>query len=124
MFSHLKLNIVSAATASQEAKWLIMLLEELDLPQLLPINIYEDNQEVIKLAESEKYHSYIKHVAIKLYLIKHLCRTGIIKLNCLPRKDMTTDVVTKPLPKPSFTIHQKGLHVENDIQLMPQEEDC
>ena len=34
---------------------------------------------------------------------------GIIKLNYLPSKDMTIDVLSKPLRKPSFTIHRKGL---------------
>ena len=67
-----------------------MLLEELDLPQKLPISNYEDDQAVIKLVESEEYYSRIKHVDIKFHLIKHLCETGIIRLNCLPFKDMTT----------------------------------
>ena len=105
---------ISSVTDSQETNWLIMFLEELDLPQSFPINIYEDNQAITKLGESEKYHSYIKHIYIKFHLLNYQCETGKIELNCLPSNDMTAYVLTKPLHKPSFiihTIHWKDLHL-------------
>ena len=85
----------------------------LDLPQSFPINIYEDNQDFIKLAESEKNQSRAKHVDIQYHPIKYLHETSIVKLNYLPNEEQITDAITKPPLKHSFIIYQNGLHLGN-----------
>lgn len=49
---------IMVPNASQDIQWLLSILNDLELPQTLPIIIYENNIPCIKLAENEKkyYH--------------------------------------------------------------------
>ncbi|GBN90327.1 Retrovirus-related Pol polyprotein from transposon TNT 1-94 [Araneus ventricosus] len=66
---------VSAANTAQVVVWLINLTKDLDLPQSLPVTIYEDNQSCIKLSQSDKHHSRTKHIDVKFHKIRHLRET-------------------------------------------------
>ncbi|GBM41699.1 Retrovirus-related Pol polyprotein from transposon TNT 1-94 [Araneus ventricosus] len=61
---------------AQVVIWLINLTKDLDLPQSLPVTIYEDNQSCIKLSQSDKHHSRTKHRDVKFHHIRHLRETG------------------------------------------------
>ncbi|KFM58956.1 Retrovirus-related Pol polyprotein from transposon TNT 1-94, partial [Stegodyphus mimosarum] len=53
-------ELISAATAAQELKWILDLLKDFDLPQKLPIKIYEDNKSTIALIKQGKMNTRIK----------------------------------------------------------------
>lgn len=89
--------------AAQEILRLIKLLEDLNLPQT--INLLESNQSCINMAENEKYTSTTKHIEICIHAIKQVKEEGIIDMKyCLPMLT-TTDILTKPIPKPEFQKH-------------------
>ncbi|GBN12713.1 Retrovirus-related Pol polyprotein from transposon TNT 1-94 [Araneus ventricosus] len=80
---------VSAANTAQVVVWLINLTKDLDLPQSLPVTIYEDNQSCIKLSQSDKHHSRTKHIDVKFHHIRHLRETGMIELEYCQSKPIS-----------------------------------
>lgn len=99
-------DYILAATSAQETTWLINLLKDLDLPQILPITLLEDKNSCIKITESHKHHSNTKRIEIKYRNIKHLKETGTTDLEYCRSNDIIADVLTKPLHKPYFIRHQ------------------
>ncbi|KAM4045391.1 uncharacterized protein ACNLHF_009219 [Anomaloglossus baeobatrachus] len=91
---------VSAAYASQEIIWLRQLMDDLGKPLTQPTVIYEDNQECIKLACSEKISARTKHV--RYHHLHDLIDHGIIQFVYCETHKMIADSLTKPLPRPRF----------------------
>lgn len=90
---------IALTEGCRELKHMLTLLEDLDLKQSLPVPIYEDNQSTIKLAQSEKLSSKVKHIDIKRHYIHDLVNKSEIKLVYCPTEMMAADLLTKPMPK-------------------------
>ncbi|GBM70587.1 Copia protein [Araneus ventricosus] len=100
---------VSSDNTAQECIWLINLAKDLDLPKSLPVTIYEDNQSCIKLSQSDKYHSRTKHIDVKFHNKRHLRETGMTESEYCQSKEMTVNILTKPLPRPQ---HRTNLQLK------------
>ncbi|UYV62900.1 hypothetical protein LAZ67_2002360 [Cordylochernes scorpioides] len=90
------------AEASQELLWLLDLLKDLELEQKAPIYFHQDNQSCLKICSSEKVSSRTKHIATKIHHLKDLQKKTVIKMIYCPTGDMKADILTKPLPRPTF----------------------
>ncbi|UYV66977.1 hypothetical protein LAZ67_4003511 [Cordylochernes scorpioides] len=90
------------AEASQELLWLLDLLKDLELEQKAPIYFHQDNQSCLKICSSEKVSSRTKHIATKIHHLKDLQKKTVIKMVYCPTGDMKADILTKPLPRPTF----------------------
>ncbi|UYV83384.1 hypothetical protein LAZ67_23000838 [Cordylochernes scorpioides] len=88
--------------ASQELLWLLDLLKDLELEQKAPIYFHQDNQSCLKICSSEKVSSRTKHIATKIHHLKDLQKKTVIKMVYCPTGDMKADILTKPLPRPTF----------------------
>ncbi|UYV82150.1 hypothetical protein LAZ67_21001138 [Cordylochernes scorpioides] len=95
-------ELISAAEASQELLWLLDLLKDLELEQKAPIYFHQDNQSCLKICSSEKVSSRTKHIATKIHHLKDLQKKTVIKMVYCPTGDMKADILTKPLPRPTF----------------------
>ncbi|UYV75574.1 hypothetical protein LAZ67_13000650, partial [Cordylochernes scorpioides] len=95
-------ELISAAEASQELLWLLDLLKDLELEQKAPIYLHQDNQSCLKICSSEKVSSRTKHIATKIHHLKDLQKKTVIKMIYCPTGDMKADILTKPLPRPTF----------------------
>ncbi|UYV80563.1 hypothetical protein LAZ67_19000691 [Cordylochernes scorpioides] len=95
-------ELISAAEASQELLWLLDLLKDLELEQKAPIYFHQDNQSCLKICSSEKVSSRTKHIATKIHHLKDLQKKTVIKMIYCPTGDMKADILTKPLPRPTF----------------------
>ncbi|UYV67115.1 hypothetical protein LAZ67_4003928 [Cordylochernes scorpioides] len=95
-------ELISAAEASQELLWLLDLLKDLELEQKAPIYFHQDNQSCLKICSSEKVSSRTKHIATKIHHLKGLQKKTVIKMVYCPTGDMKADILTKPLPRPTF----------------------
>ncbi|UYV64622.1 hypothetical protein LAZ67_3001360 [Cordylochernes scorpioides] len=95
-------ELISAAEASQELLWLLDLLKDLELEQKAPIYFHQDNQSCLKICSSEKLSSRTKHIATKIHHLKDLQKKTVIKMIYCPTGDMKADILTKPLPRPTF----------------------
>ncbi|UYV61526.1 hypothetical protein LAZ67_1005168 [Cordylochernes scorpioides] len=95
-------NQLQTAEASQELLWLLDLLKDLELEQKAPIYFHQDNQSCLKICSSEKVSSRTKHIATKIHHLKDLQKKTVIKMIYCPTGDMKADILTKPLPRPTF----------------------
>ncbi|KAH9136201.1 hypothetical protein AeRB84_018564 [Aphanomyces euteiches] len=100
---------ISMSYGLLEALWLKSLLEELQLDIKLPINVYEDNQSTIKMAENSTLQQRTKHIDVRHHFIRDLVKQRIIKINYCRTNSMLADILTKAPPKPMFEEHMPKL---------------
>ncbi|MBW0512383.1 hypothetical protein O181_052098 [Austropuccinia psidii MF-1] len=70
-----------------------------------PIPVYEDNQGCINTenGDSNVNGRRMKHVDIQLHFVKEAIKSGRMRLEYTPTKDMLADFLTKSVPKPFLT---------------------
>ena len=94
---------VALSAATQEAIWLQKLFKELNLDQIEPLIINEDNQSAISMSKTIKDHGRGKHIDLKYHYVNDMINTGKIKLKYCPTTNMLADIFTKGLPKERFS---------------------
>ena len=66
------------------------------------MEILEDNQSAICLANNPIFHGRTKHVELKYHFIRDQVGQGNITLTYCPSEAMIADILTKGLPTPQF----------------------
>lgn len=102
---------VSAANAD-EIIWIVIPLEDQNLPQILLIELLKDHESCIKMKESEKHISKTKHVDIKLNDISHLKKTRITDIRYCSIKLPSAEFSFKPTPKSELKKHRLNLKLQ------------
>lgn len=59
------------------------------------VNLFNDNQGALKLAESRNYRSRSKHIDVWHHFVRDMCEQGVIDLKYLCTDNMPADVLTK-----------------------------
>uniref|UniRef100_A0A803LHJ5 Retrovirus-related Pol polyprotein from transposon TNT 1-94-like beta-barrel domain-containing protein n=1 Tax=Chenopodium quinoa TaxID=63459 RepID=A0A803LHJ5_CHEQI len=86
------------ASASSEICWLVRLLQELGVDNLLPIELNCDNQAAIHIAKNPVFHERNKHIEIDCHLTREKVLAGLIQLSYVPSHEQLADLFTKNLP--------------------------
>ena len=97
--------------AAKEAVWLSGLLEDLGIELRSPLIIYGDNQGALALVQNPDTHLRSKHINIQYHFTQDLVRAGRIAVKYIPTKLMITDALTKPLPRPQFSMLVEAMGV-------------
>ena len=117
-----KQTVVARSTAEAEFRslahgvcevlWLRILLAELGLFQGTPLMLYCDNKAAIDIANNPVQHDRTKHVEIDRHFIKENLDNGIICIPYVSSSSQVADVLTKGLPKKTFSIfcNKMGLY--------------
>lgn len=94
--------IALAATAN-EVKWWTMLLAEIgfDVPQ--PVTILVDNTATKAMGENPVHHNRSKHINVKYHATRDYVKQGLIELQWVRSQDNVADILTKPLPRDTFS---------------------
>ncbi|XP_038106891.1 secreted RxLR effector protein 161-like [Culex quinquefasciatus] len=95
--SSMESEFVALCDTSQEAVWLLTLMEDFGEPEQKPLTIKEDNQSCIKFVAAERTTRRSKHVDTKHCYVKELCERKVLQLEYCPTEDMIADVLTKPV---------------------------
>ena len=95
------------AAASAEVTWVVNLLKELGLSNLLPVQLRCDNQSAIHIGRNPVFHQRTKHVELDCHFTREKVMEGLIELSYLPTTEQLADVLTKPL---SSAQHSKLVH--------------
>lgn len=66
------------------------------------MEIREDNQAAIAIAENPVSHGRTKHIDLKYHFIRDQVEEGTVHLKYCPSEKMTADILTKGIPKPQF----------------------
>ena len=93
---------IALSAAAQEALWIRQLIGDIAARSIRPMEILEDNQSTICLANNPVSHGRTKHVELKYHFIRDQVGQGKIILTYCPSQEMIADVLTKSLPTPQF----------------------
>ncbi|RVX18785.1 Retrovirus-related Pol polyprotein from transposon RE1 [Vitis vinifera] len=85
-----------------EGIWIKRVLSELGQTSSSPILMMCDNQAAISIAKNPVHHDRTKHVEIDKHFITEKVTSETVKLNYVPTKHQTADILTKALPRPNF----------------------
>jgi hypothetical protein len=101
---------VALSEASHEVLWVRLFLENsLGIVFSEPTAIFEDNQSAIAFAQNQCIVSRMKHIQIKYHFVRDLIENGTIELVYRYTKQMTVDVLTKPLSPSTHAYHTERL---------------
>ncbi|XP_059590837.1 retrovirus-related Pol polyprotein from transposon RE1 isoform X2 [Vitis vinifera] len=85
-----------------EGIWIKRVLSELGQTSSSPILMMCDNQAAISIAKNPVHHDRTKHVEIDRHFITEKVTSETVKLNYVPTKHQTADILIKALPRPNF----------------------
>ena len=85
-----------------EVIWIVMVLREIGIQVQTPIEFMEDNQATIKLGQNKMASARSKHIELRHHVIRYHNVKGTILLEYIETDKMTTDMLTKVLPRPGF----------------------
>ena len=85
-----------------ELQRLTFLLHEFHIPFISPAIVYCDNQSTIQITSNPVFHERTKHIEIDCHLVREKVAAGLIKLLPISSSLQIADILTKPLPPPSF----------------------
>eukprot|EP00961_Rhodomonas_salina_P078009 1047645-Rhodomonas_salina.1 len=83
-----------------------MILAQLGLEQKQPTIVFEDNWACIHLSRNSVLHHKSKHIDVRVYHLRDLCKAGVMNLLKIGTDDQVADALTKALPKPAFVAHR------------------
>jgi hypothetical protein len=107
---------MAISLAAQEIMWAKQMLLEMGYDQSTTV-CYEDNQGCIAFINSHKNSNRMKHVDIRYHFIREQVENGNIKVVYCYTKDMLADILTKGLPKQSFTYLRDALKIMPAVSL-------
>jgi hypothetical protein len=82
--------------------WAHSLLAEKGYPQLQSTIIYEDNMSTIAMVNNDGNSQRAKHIDIRYNLTREQVKNKVIAIEHHQTKDMTSDILTKPLAVTPF----------------------
>ena len=100
---------VSASMAGREVIWMRSLLGELGFKIKGPSPLSVDNQSALKVLRNPEHHSKMKHIDIKMHWIHQEIKRKQIEIHFCPTKEMTADILTKPLSRLDVERHRSSM---------------
>jgi hypothetical protein len=95
-------ELIALSAVSKMITWIQKLLVEIGIPFDNPITVYEDNQSVIKLVESEAVHARTKHIDTRYFYIREQIAQGCQAVKYIESKRNLADIMTKHISRDRF----------------------
>ena len=70
------------------------------------IDVLEDNEGAIALAENPLSSSRSNHIDVRHHFLRNLTEEGVIEVTHVPNEKQHADVLTKALPRDLFEVHR------------------
>jgi len=103
-------EFIATHIIAKEIMWARNLLQSLRYPQDDPTTLFEDNTSTIAMIKNRSNGKKTKHIEVRYNLIREQVEKMVIKMQHLSTKDMTSDMLTKPLaPGPFVHLRKKIL---------------
>ena len=97
----------AASSAGCDVCYMRGLLDELGIKPAEPTVVYEDNWACIHLSRNAVLHNKSKHIDVRVYHLRDLCKAGVMTLIKISMQLQVADAFTKALPRPAFQMHHK-----------------
>jgi hypothetical protein len=102
-------EIIAAVESCKMAIWIREILRELNIDELRPINLLQDNKSSLIMVCDPSTFKRSKHMLTKINYLRDLKRMGIITATHLGTDEMTSDLQTKALQGTIFIKHRDNL---------------
>nr|GEU51571.1 ribonuclease H-like domain-containing protein [Tanacetum cinerariifolium] len=87
----------SMAAATCEIMWIVKILSNLNIKNLLPAELYCDNKAAMQIATNPVMHEKTKNFDLDVHFIREKVGSGLIKTVNVESKDNVADILTKAL---------------------------
>nr|GEX28708.1 ribonuclease H-like domain-containing protein [Tanacetum cinerariifolium] len=87
----------SIAAATYEIMWIVKIMSDLNIKNLLPAELYCDNKAAMQIAANPVMHEKTKHFDLDVHFIREKVCSGLIKTAKVESKDNVADILTKAL---------------------------
>ena len=118
----------------KELKFIVQLLQTMNIEVEFPITVYVDNVGAIWLSNNRTTSDRIKHIDIRTSFVKEYQEDGKITIKYVKSEDNEADIFTKNTTNVIFQRHQKKLlwdkgevnkeEVNNSPKMRNQQEGC
>ena len=92
---------ISAVSTGQEILWLRNFLKEIGFEVKGASTLFLDNQSAIAVSRNPEHHGRMKHLDLRFYWLRDVCKAGQVEVKYIPTKQMPADIMTKTLARPS-----------------------
>ena len=79
------------------------------LPPKVHCTVFEDNSSALELARLPKICPRTKHINQSYHHFREHVEHQDVSIQATPTENQLDDILTKPLPEPSFTCHRKAI---------------
>ena len=107
--STVEAEYLALTEAAKEAAWLQFFIDQATNYNISPIDVSYDNQGAGKLALNPVFHARTKHIELRHHYIREAVANHSVQLHYVPTTLNTADILTKPLPQPTFPQHRTAL---------------
>ncbi|GKC84745.1 ribonuclease H-like domain-containing protein [Tanacetum coccineum] len=87
----------SMAAATCEVMWIVKIMNDLNVNNLISADLYCDNKFAIQIVANLVMHEKIKHFDIDVHLVREKVALGLIKTVKVDSKENVADILTKAL---------------------------
>ncbi|GJT48931.1 putative RNA-directed DNA polymerase [Tanacetum coccineum] len=105
------------AATTCEAMWIVKILKDLGLKDLLPVEFHCDNKAAIQIATNLVMHEKTKHFDLDVHFVREKVASGLIKTVKVDTKCQVADIFTKALGSFQHNVLVKSLRMINMFQL-------
>jgi hypothetical protein len=102
-------ELIAAVESLKMAVWIRNIITELQISELQPITLYQDNKSNILFMTQNTKKNKMRHVISKMAYVRRLHVIHGLDIEYLPTEDMTADVLTKPLQGELFNKHRDNM---------------
>ncbi|GJW53150.1 ribonuclease H-like domain-containing protein [Tanacetum coccineum] len=85
------------ASVTSEVIWVLKILEDLNIENLLPVKLHCDSNSAIKIAANPIFHERTKHLEIDLHFVREKILKGVVETVKVDSANQIADILTKGL---------------------------
>ncbi|GKC27431.1 ribonuclease H-like domain-containing protein, partial [Tanacetum coccineum] len=85
------------ASVTSEVIWILKILKDLNINNILPVNLHCDSNSAIKIAVNPVFHERTTHLEIDLHFVREFFLKGVVKTIKVKSANQIADILTKGL---------------------------
>ena len=93
--------------------WFRQLIKEMGFQAAGPVDIYEDNQGCLAMANNHRTDALTKHIDVKYHYTRDCIDESLIKIIYCPTDKMIADFLTKPINPTKFMWYRTQIGVKD-----------